>query len=97
MSPVNGCHSKPKPPSTPGPVMTTTAPTTLEGKWDVENIYAYHNCIIIVEKACSQPLHLFAGDYLMVIGGRNDEGVLSNIEVVSLQNEDVSCNPQHLP
>ena len=33
----------------------------------------------------------------MVIGGRNDEGVLSNIEVVSLQNEEISCNPQHLP
>lgn len=33
----------------------------------------------------------------MVIGGRNDEGVLSNIEVVSLQNENVSCNPKNLP
>ena len=33
----------------------------------------------------------------MVIGGRNDEGELSNIEVVSLQNEDVNCNPQQLP
>ena len=33
----------------------------------------------------------------MVIGGRNEDGVLSNIEAVSLQNEDFSCNPQHLP